>query len=115
MPPLYTTTRLFSFVKRFSTIAPSRNKRFSRDARPLRRSGCLEAEREKKRAIGWEYGKYNCPVYEGDIDFRRAIKILRGAGCAGDLCIEDESLGRFPAEERGGIMAKEIRHLKECM
>ena len=74
-----------------------------------------EAEREKKRAIGWEYAKYNCPIYEGDIDFRRVIKILRAAGYAGDLCVEDESLGRFPAEERGGILAKEIRHLKECM
>ena len=74
-----------------------------------------EAEREKRRAMGWEYAKYNCPIYEGDIDFRRVVKILRGAGYAGDLCVEDESLGRFPAEECGGILAKEIRHLKECM
>ena len=74
-----------------------------------------EAEREKKRATGWEYGKYNCPIYEGDIDFRRVIKILRAAGYSGDLCVEDESLGKFPAEERGAILAKEIRHLKECM
>jgi sugar phosphate isomerase/epimerase len=74
-----------------------------------------EAEREKKRAVGWEYAKYNCPIYEGDINFRRVVKILRGAGYAGDLCVEDESLGRFPAEERGGILAKEIRHLKECL
>jgi len=74
-----------------------------------------EAEREKQRPMGWEYGKYNCPIYEGDIDFRRVVKILRTAGYAGDLCVEDESLGRFPAEERGAILAKEIRHLKECM
>jgi len=74
-----------------------------------------EAQREQRRPIGWEYAKYNCPIYEGDIDFRRVIKILRGAGYAGDLCVEDESLGRFPAEERGAILAKEIRHLKECM
>jgi hypothetical protein len=43
------------------------------------------------------------------------IKILRAAGYSGDLCVEDESLGKFPAEERGAILAKEIRHLKECM
>ena len=36
-----------------------------------------ETEREKQRPMGWEYGKYNCPIYEGDIDFRRVVKILR--------------------------------------
>jgi sugar phosphate isomerase/epimerase len=74
-----------------------------------------ESEREKRRAMGWEYGKYNRPIYEGDIDFRRVVKILRAAGYSGDLCIEDESLDKFPAPERGAILTKEIRHLKECM
>ena len=72
-----------------------------------------ESEREKRRPMGWEYGKYTCPIYEGDIDFRRVVTILLAAGYANDLCVEDESLGRFPAGERGKILAKEVRYLKD--
>lgn len=71
-----------------------------------------EAEREKQRPMGWEYEKYTCPIYEGDVDFRRLVAILRKAGYANDLCVEDESLGRFPPSERAEILAKEIRFLK---
>ena len=74
-----------------------------------------EAEREKARPMGWEYGTYNCPLYEGDIDFRRVIKVLRAVHYTGDLCLEDESLGKVPAGDRGGVLAKEIRYLKACM
>jgi len=72
-----------------------------------------QPEREKQRPMGWEYGKYNCPIYEGDIDFRRVLLPLIRAGYTGDLCVEDESLGRFPAGERGNILAKEVRYLKD--
>jgi sugar phosphate isomerase/epimerase len=72
-----------------------------------------QPEREKQRPMGWEYGKYNCPIYEGDIDFRRVLLPLIRAGYTGDLCVEDESLGRFPADERGNILAKEVRYLKD--
>ncbi len=65
--------------------------------------------------MGWEYERYNCPLYEGDIDFHRVIGTLRRAGYTGDLCIEDESLGKFPAAQRRGILAKEIQYLKECL
>jgi sugar phosphate isomerase/epimerase len=74
-----------------------------------------ESEREKRRTMGWQYGKFTCPVYEGDVDYRRVVKILRAAGYANDLCVEDESLGKFPAAERGEVLAKEIRYLKECL
>lgn len=74
-----------------------------------------EAEREKQRKMGWEYAKYNCPLYEGDIDFTRVVKILRGANYANDLCIENESLGKYPAAERGKILAKEVELLKKCL
>jgi sugar phosphate isomerase/epimerase len=74
-----------------------------------------EAERERRRPVGWEYGKYNCPIYDGDIDFRRVVKILRAASYTGDLCVEDESLDKFPAGERGAILAKEIHHLRDCL
>lgn len=75
--------------------------------------GYPEAEREKRRAIGWEYGKYTCPIDQGDIDMPRVVKILRKAGYGNDLCIENESLGRFPPAERGEILAREIRYLKK--
>ena len=73
-----------------------------------------ESEREKTRKMGWEYAKYNCPVYEGDIDFARVAKILRKAGYNNDLCIENESLKRFPEKERGQIVAREIRFLADA-
>jgi sugar phosphate isomerase/epimerase len=74
-----------------------------------------ESEREKQRPVGWEYGKYCCPLYEGDIDFRRVLKTLRSVHYTGDLCVEDESLGKVPTGERAGVLAKEIRYLKECL
>jgi len=74
-----------------------------------------ESEREKRRPVGWEYGKYTCPVYQGDIDYRRVVKILLAAGYANDLCVEDESLSKFPEAERHGVLAKEIRYLGEAL
>lgn len=71
-------------------------------------------DRDSQRAIGWKYGEYACPIYEGDIDFRRVIKILRDAGYHNDLCIEDESLGKRPVNQCKEILAKEIEHLKNC-
>ena len=70
-------------------------------------------QRNVRRAIGWEYAKYDCPIYEGDIDFKRVVKILRKGNYQGDLCIEDESLGKFPENERAEVMRKEIALLKK--
>ncbi len=72
-------------------------------------------EREKRRPMGWKYGEYNCPIYEGDIDFRRVVGILKKAGYSNDLCIENESLRKYPSGERSSILAREIRHLKELL
>jgi sugar phosphate isomerase/epimerase len=65
-----------------------------------------------RRQMGWEYGKYCCPVYEGDVDFKRVAGILRKANYAGDLCLEDESLDKFPKDQRAGVLKKEIAFLK---
>jgi sugar phosphate isomerase/epimerase len=72
-------------------------------------------QRERRRPAGWEYAKYTCPIYEGDIDFRRVIKILRAAGYSNDLCVEDESLARAPAEQHRAIFAKELAYLKDLL
>ncbi len=71
-----------------------------------------EEEREKQRKMGWEYGKYNCPIFDGDIDFKKVAAILREHKYRGDLCIENESLGRVPSEKRKEILKKEADLLR---
>ncbi len=71
-----------------------------------------EADRERQRPVGWEYDKHCCPIYEGDIDFKRVAGILRKAGYEGDLCVEDESLDRFPKEQHATILRKEADLLR---
>lgn len=56
--------------------------------------------REVQREMGYEYGKYVSPIHEGDIDLARYIQILRAAGYERDICLEDESLGRYATEAR---------------
>jgi sugar phosphate isomerase/epimerase len=69
-------------------------------------------DRQRQRPAGWKYVEYTCPIYEGDIEFRRVIAILKAAGYANDLCVEDESLGKASPEIAAGILAKEIEMLK---
>jgi sugar phosphate isomerase/epimerase len=63
--------------------------------------------RNTRRQAGYEYGKYVCPIAEGDIDLKRVIGFLKAAGYRRDLCIEDESLGRFDEQTRR-------KHLREA-
>jgi len=74
--------------------------------------GFPESEREKKRPMGWKYEEYTCPIDKGDIDFRRLVGILRKAGYSNDLCVEDESLGRFPTSQRASVVARELQYLR---
>ncbi|OHB74743.1 MAG: hypothetical protein A2Z25_15385 [Planctomycetes bacterium RBG_16_55_9] len=71
-----------------------------------------EDKKNVERPRGWEYGKYCSPIYEGDIDFRKVAVILRRAGYTGDLCLEDESLNKFPEGERADVIRKEIALLR---
>ena len=32
-----------------------------------------EDDRERQRPMGWKYGEYNGPIYDGDIDFGRVV------------------------------------------
>ncbi len=59
-----------------------------------------EEIRETEREIGYEYGKYVSPIHEGDIDHARYFQALSKAGYDRDLCLEDESLGKYSVEER---------------
>lgn len=75
-----------------------------------------EGKREEIREAGWEYGAFVCPLYEGDIDHGRVLRILAGAGYDGDICIENESLGKCTSdEERRVVLEREVDHLQELM
>lgn len=70
-------------------------------------------KKDVKREMGWGYEKYNCPVHIGDIDFQRLTDLLRKADYRGDLCVEDESLGKYPESGRAEIVKQEIAFLKK--
>jgi sugar phosphate isomerase/epimerase len=72
-----------------------------------------EDQKNARRAVGWQYEKYTAPLYEGDIDYARIAQILRKAGYAGDLCLENECLGHFPKEQHPDVLRKEITFLRE--
>jgi len=72
-------------------------------------------EREKQRPMGWKYRDFSCPLDEGDVDYRRVVAILRKAGYANALCIEDESLGKLPAAERKAALARDVQYLKAAL
>ncbi len=75
-----------------------------------------EEKREEIRDAGWEYGTYVCPLYEGDIDHGRVLGILREAGYKGDLCIENESLGKCATDaEKQDALKREVDYLKELL
>jgi sugar phosphate isomerase/epimerase len=61
-----------------------------------------------RRPMGFKYEEYACPIYEGDIDFGKVVAILRKANYRGDLCLENESLGKYPEDQRAQIVKKEI-------
>jgi len=71
-----------------------------------------EDKKNVRRPRGWEYGRYCSPIYEGDIDFGKVAAILRRAGYRGDLCLEDESLEKFPEGERADVVKKEVALLR---
>jgi len=74
-----------------------------------------EEMRERRRELGWKYGDYVSPIYEGDIDHSRVVSFLKEAGYNRDMTIEDESLGKFPEEDRREILKRDADYLKEII
>lgn len=72
-------------------------------------------KREIEREMGWEYMTYASPLAEGDIDHRRVVSILKTAGYDRDLCIEDESMGRWTPENRKEVLKKDAEFFKEIL
>jgi len=72
-------------------------------------------KRNIKRDIGWEYMKYCSPLREGDLDMHLIVKTLKDAGYRGDLCIENESLGRYDHEKQKAILIDDAAMLREIL
>lgn len=71
-----------------------------------------EELQQVQRETGYKYGEYVCPLPDGDIDHFKVCRILKRAGYAGDLCLEDESLGRFPKDEWRHILKRDAGHFE---
>jgi len=70
---------------------------------------------DRRREIGFEYGKYCCPLPDGNIDLHRVVTILRRAGYRRDFCIEDESIGKLPGDKQIEVLKRDVRALREAM
>jgi sugar phosphate isomerase/epimerase len=71
--------------------------------------------REIQREVGLEYGKHVTTMPEGDVDHGRVVEILRAAGYDRDLCIEDESLGKFPREEWPAVLKADADYFRSIL
>lgn len=68
--------------------------------------------RDVRRPTGWEYEQHAAPLDQGDLDFRKIAEILRAANYKGDLCLENECLGRFPKDQHVPILQREVALLQ---
>jgi sugar phosphate isomerase/epimerase len=71
--------------------------------------------RAQRREPGHRYAELSSPLQSGDLDIARLVKILRGAGYKGDLCIENEALGHFEASERLQVLASDAACLHAAL
>ena len=51
------------------------------------------------------------PLFEGDVDLKKIVNILKRHGYNGDLTIEDESLGRCSDLEKKDILIRDTKYL----
>ena len=70
-------------------------------------------KRETSRPIGWEYDKYSITLAEGDIDYVRVLALLKKGHYQGDLCLENECLGHYPAAEHAAVLKRETAYLRK--
>jgi len=71
--------------------------------------------REIQREVGYKYAEYVCPLPDGDIDHRKVVGILKNAGYDRDLCLENESLGRFPREQWQSILMRDADFFRQII
>ena len=69
-----------------------------------------------KRDAGHGYKEYCCPLDEGNLDLRRVVEILRTAGgYARDLCVEDESLFKYGADDKVNVLRRDVAAVRAAM
>jgi sugar phosphate isomerase/epimerase len=71
--------------------------------------------RNVQREVGWKYGEHVRPLDQGDVDHAKVVQFLREAGYDRDLCIEDESLGRQPAEQRKAVLRRDVEYIRSLI
>ncbi|MBO3801119.1 MAG: sugar phosphate isomerase/epimerase family protein [Thermoproteota archaeon] len=74
-----------------------------------------ENKKEVQRKPGEGFPKVGVPLYEGDIDFKKVVQLLKEANYNGDLTIEDESLGNYKRNERKEILKKDVEFIKNLI
>lgn len=74
-----------------------------------------EETRETMREAGWQYETYVSPLDEGDIDHARVLRLLADAGYTEDICIEDESLGKYNEAERIAVLERDVAHVRSII
>jgi sugar phosphate isomerase/epimerase len=70
---------------------------------------------ERTRDVGRDYGKYCCALGEGNLDLTRVVGILRTCGYDRDLCIENESLGKHPPEQKLAVLRRDVEALRAAI
>jgi len=71
--------------------------------------------REVQRELGWKYGEFVSPLRTGDIDHARVVSILKSGGYDRDLCLEDESLGRWDPQERIEVLKDDAEFFRQIL
>ena len=71
--------------------------------------------RNQHREAGWRYHDFACALPDGDIDLPSVVRTLHEAGYRRSLCIENESLRRYPPEVRKQMLLREADYLREIL
>ena len=68
-----------------------------------------------RREVGHGYKEACCPLDEGNLDLKRVVQILRAAGYARDLCVEDESLFKYNADDKVNVLRRDVAAVRAAM
>jgi len=74
-----------------------------------------EEKRKRERKPGEDWPASGATIYEGDVDIGRIVDVLKAAGYDKDLTLEDESLGKFPRDQRIGVVKQDVRFLSRLV
>ena len=69
----------------------------------------------RRREVGYGYKQYCCALHEGNLDVRRVVRTLRGAGYSRDLCVEDESLFKHSPGGRVDVLRREVDAVRSAL